>query len=41
MKQEGQPLSVKRALNASQSSSLGNGELLKVLEKGTDLMKEL
>lgn len=38
-KQEGQLLSIKRVLNASQSSSFGNGEPLKILERGTDLMK--
>lgn len=39
MKQGSQLLSVKRALNASMSPPLGNGELLKILERGTDLMK--
>lgn len=38
-KQEGQLLSIKRVLNASQSASFGNGELLKILERGTEMMK--
>lgn len=38
-KQEGQLLSIKRVLNASQSSSFVNAEQLKILERGTELMK--
>lgn len=39
MKQESQFLSIKRALNASQSSSFSDGELLSILEIGTDPKK--
>lgn len=38
-KQEGQLQSIKGALGAGQGSSLGDGELLKILERGSDLMK--
>lgn len=39
LKQESQFLSIKRALNASQSSSFSNGELLSILERETDPKK--
>lgn len=40
MKQGSQCLFIKSALAATQSSSLGDGELLKILEGGgTDLMR--
>ena len=37
--QEGQLRSIKGAQGAGQSSPFGDGELLKILERGSDLMK--